>query len=205
MWIIRSVETDLGRWMLVVAVINVDAYPFFRFVIPDLPPWGYRNRCFLVALYFLKVKRLNFSISRWKYQSSFSAMLRMEVCPYNYCWWCGYSWGLWVSFVMADESSVRVTKVIPKIGVPWTHKLPFLFLLLFWLNKMAIILKECRHFESHNSLKLLSYFEFCWFWIFHWIKLSFSFWIKQTFLLYARQTWMTHLILAISLWRVIFH
>ena len=30
-FIVRSFETDLGRWMLVVAVINVDAYPFFAF------------------------------------------------------------------------------------------------------------------------------------------------------------------------------
>ena len=28
---VRSVETGLGRWMLVVAVISVDAYPFFAF------------------------------------------------------------------------------------------------------------------------------------------------------------------------------
>ena len=27
----RSVETDLGKWMLVVAVISVDAYPFLAF------------------------------------------------------------------------------------------------------------------------------------------------------------------------------
>ena len=27
----RSVETDLGRWALVVAVISVDAYPFLAF------------------------------------------------------------------------------------------------------------------------------------------------------------------------------
>ena len=27
----RSVETGLGRWTLVVAVISVDAYPFFTF------------------------------------------------------------------------------------------------------------------------------------------------------------------------------
>ena len=27
-FIVRSVETGLGRWALVVAVINVDAYPF---------------------------------------------------------------------------------------------------------------------------------------------------------------------------------
>ena len=29
--IVRSVETGLGGWMLVVAVISVDAYLFFRF------------------------------------------------------------------------------------------------------------------------------------------------------------------------------
>ena len=30
-FIVRSVETDLGRWKLVVAVISVDAYPFLAF------------------------------------------------------------------------------------------------------------------------------------------------------------------------------
>ena len=29
--IVRSVETGLGRWTLVVAVISVDAYPFLAF------------------------------------------------------------------------------------------------------------------------------------------------------------------------------
>ena len=28
---VRQVETDLGRWTLVVAVISVDAYPFLTF------------------------------------------------------------------------------------------------------------------------------------------------------------------------------
>ena len=27
-FIVRSVETDLGKWMVVVGVISVDAYPF---------------------------------------------------------------------------------------------------------------------------------------------------------------------------------
>ena len=36
----RSVETGLGRWAIVVAVIIVDAYPFFGFLRPDLSPWG---------------------------------------------------------------------------------------------------------------------------------------------------------------------
>ena len=30
-FIVRSVETNLGRWTLVVAVIIVDAYPFLAF------------------------------------------------------------------------------------------------------------------------------------------------------------------------------
>ena len=30
-FIVRSIETGLGRWMLVVAVISVDAYPFLAF------------------------------------------------------------------------------------------------------------------------------------------------------------------------------
>ena len=31
-FIVRPVETGLGRWTLVVAVINVDAYHFFGFL-----------------------------------------------------------------------------------------------------------------------------------------------------------------------------
>ena len=30
-FIVRSVKTGLGRWMLVVAVISVDVFPFFTF------------------------------------------------------------------------------------------------------------------------------------------------------------------------------
>ena len=30
-FIVRSVETGLGRWTLVIAVISVDAYPFLAF------------------------------------------------------------------------------------------------------------------------------------------------------------------------------
>ena len=30
-FIVRSVETGLGRWTLLVAVISVDAYPFLAF------------------------------------------------------------------------------------------------------------------------------------------------------------------------------
>ena len=37
-FIVRSVETGLGIWMLVVDVISVDAYPFSGFLRPDLSP-----------------------------------------------------------------------------------------------------------------------------------------------------------------------
>ena len=37
-FIVRSYEAGLGRLMLVVAVVSVDAYPFFAFLRPDLSP-----------------------------------------------------------------------------------------------------------------------------------------------------------------------
>ena len=64
-FIVRSVETGLGRWVLMVAKISVDACPFFFFFCflrPDLPPWGYRNKCFLVALCHLIVRRPNLQV-----------------------------------------------------------------------------------------------------------------------------------------------
>ena len=62
-FITRSVETGLRRWTLVAAVISVDAYPFFGFLRPDLSPWGYKNRCFLVALCHLIVRRPNLEVT----------------------------------------------------------------------------------------------------------------------------------------------
>ena len=51
----------------------------------------------------------------------------MEVRPYNYFRWYGYFWGSWVSFVTTGEFLVRVTKITSRIGVSWTHSLPFYF------------------------------------------------------------------------------
>ena len=53
--------------------------------------------------------------------------LHMEVHPNSYFWWCGYFWGLFVSFVTTDKFSVRVTKITSRIGVSWIHSLPFYF------------------------------------------------------------------------------
>ena len=53
--------------------------------------------------------------------------LLMEVCLYSYFWCCGYFWSPWLSFVMTDEFSVRVREITSRIGVTWTHSLPFYF------------------------------------------------------------------------------
>ena len=68
----------------------------------------------------------------------------------------GYFWGPWVTFVTADELSVSVTKITSKIGVSWTHSLPFCFYLILTQWIMVILSKGCKpdNFESYNALKL---------------------------------------------------
>ena len=41
---------------------------------------------------------------------------RMDMRPYSYFRWCGYFSGPGVSYVTADEFSVRVTKITSRIG-----------------------------------------------------------------------------------------
>ena len=130
----------------------------------------------------------------------------MEVHPYSYFWWCGYFWGPWVSFVKADEFSVRITKTTSTIGASWTHSLPFYFFSQFNLNELwpyyqkyvnqiilnlttlySLALQKCEAFIRILLIEKLS--------------------LNQpllTLMLYVRQTWMTQLILAISPWEVIF-
>ena len=121
------------------------------------------DRCFLIALCRLVVWRPNFEVAtkrllhqHVKILGSFSVMLRMEVCPCSYFQWCVYFWGPSVSFVATDEFLVRIKKITSRIGVSWTHSLPFCFLPILTQWIMAILLKGCKpnNFESHNSLKL---------------------------------------------------
>ena len=134
-----------------------------------------------------------------KYRGSFSAMSRMEVCPYNYFWWCGYFRGPGVSFVTKHEFSVRVTNITSRIGVSWTqsHLSVFKKFLTQWI--MALLSKGCipDKFEAHISLK------FCFNLVPILLNVNISLnQILQTFLLCVRQTWMIQLILAI--WGFIF-
>ena len=80
----------------------------------------------------------------------------MEVCLFSCFRWCGYSWGAWVSFVMKDKFSVRVTKLLQG-SVP--HE-PTAYLSAFNLLLtqciMFILSKGCKpdSFVPHSSLKL---------------------------------------------------
>ena len=118
----------------------------------------------------------------------------MEMWPYSYFWWCGYSQGPWVSFVTIDKFQIRVTKITSRIGDSWIHSLPVWFLLLFSRNGMAILSKVCKpdNFELHNSLNLaLTILE-----IFVIILLDLNLLLNQTLLiclLFVRQTWKTQL------------
>ena len=80
----------------------------------------------------------------------------MAVCPYSCFQQCGYFRGPWVSFVKADEFSVRVTKLLQGLV---SHELTaylsvFNLFLTQWI--MAILSKVCKPdtCEPHNSLKL---------------------------------------------------
>ena len=133
-FIVRSVQTGLRRWTLVVAVISVDAYPFLAF--PDLTCHREDTR---IGVFWLQcrliVRRPNLEVASKKLLHQQVKILgvvlvpcsRMEVRPYSNSRWCRYFWGPWVSFVTADEFSVRVTKITSRIGVSWTHSLPFCF------------------------------------------------------------------------------
>ena len=128
--------------------------------------------------------------------------MHIEVHPCSYFWWCRRFWGPWVSFVTTDEFSMRVTKITSKIG----NKAYLSIFNLFKLNELwpyyqkhvnQIILNRTtlwslalRIFEAFVRILLI-------------VNLSLN-QTLLTFLLCVRQTWMTQLILAVSLWEVIF-
>ena len=114
----------------------------------------------------------------------------MKVCPYRYLWWCTYFWGPWVSFVLADEFSVRVTKITLRIGISWATDY-FSVFGLFLTQWIMAISKGCKaeNCKSHNSLKP----SFANIKSFVGILLNVNLSLNQTlltFLLYVRQTYM---------------
>ena len=116
-------------------MVNVDACPFFGFLRSDLLPWGYGNRCFLVALppdsKDTKLGSSDQEASPLAGKNTGVVLvpcLHMEVHPYSYYRWCGYFWGSWVS--------VRVLKITSGlVSQKLTAYLSFFFN-LFKLNEL---------------------------------------------------------------------
>ena len=128
-------ETGLGRWTLVVAVISVAAYPFFW--LSQTWPVTLRILEWVFSSCTVPPDSKETKIGSSDQEASPSAVKNtgvvlvscshMEVHPHSYFQWCGYFWGPWMSFFTTDEFSVRVTEIISRIGVSWTHSLPFYF------------------------------------------------------------------------------
>ena len=164
-FIFRSVETGLGRWLLVVAVISELILILFWLSQTWLVTLRMSEKVFSDCTVLPDSKETKLGSSNQEASPSAGKNTgvvlvpcsRMEVRPYSYFWWCGYFWGPWVSFSMTDEFSVRVTKITSRIGVSWTQQPTVKFCNLFltqWI--MAILLKGCKpdNFEPHNFLKL---------------------------------------------------
>ena len=80
----------------------------------------------------------------------------MDVCPYNYFWYCGYSKDFWVAFLTTDDFSVGVKKVTSAISFTLTHNLPLWFLSDFFNSEISILSELCNqgNFESRSFLNL---------------------------------------------------
>ena len=97
-------------------------------------------------------------------------------------WWCGYFWGPWVSFFMADEFLVCVINITSRIGVSWTHsRSTLLFLTYVNLKFVSTIFYQFFIFSPNDSplktmknvcyfiwkaLSVLKRFDFLWFFTF---------------------------------------
>ena len=134
-FIARSVETGLVIWMIVVAVISVDAYPFLAFkdLTCHLEDTG-RGVLWLHSVppncKETKLRSSNQEPSPSASKNTGVVLVscsRMKVHSYSYCWWCGCFWGPWTSFFMTDELSVRAAKITSRIGDSWTYNLLFYF------------------------------------------------------------------------------
>ena len=139
-------------WTLVLPVINVDAYLFW---LSHTFSVTLRIQEYVFSVYDVlhNSKETEFwrhlSVSQYKYRGIFSVMSRMEICPSSYLQWYG--------FVKLGEFSVKVTTLTFTVSVSNTHILSLLFyLIVFHLNKKAILLKVCKldNFESHNTLQV---------------------------------------------------
>ena len=141
-FIVRSVETGLQRWGLVVAVIIVELM-LILFWLSQTWPVSFRIQELVFFGYTVLPDSKEIELESNNQEGSPSAgknsrvvlvpFLHMEVHPYSYLRWCGCFWGPWVSFFTTDEFSVRATKITSRIALMNSQST---FLFLTYLNLM---------------------------------------------------------------------
>ena len=115
----------------------------FGFLRPDLKPWGYTNRCFLVALCHLTVRILNLEVATMR-------LLHQHVkTPGQFhCHVAHESVSLQLFLrslgVICRGRSVisEGHKIASRIEASWTHSLPFCFWPIFNLMNYGHIIKR---------------------------------------------------------------
>ena len=199
------VETGLGRWMLVVTVISVDAYSFLAFsnLTCHIEDRG-------IGVFWLHSAAW---CSDCETSPSVGKNIATVLVPCH-AWKCVPT----AISGIVDISEVPGCCLLQQLSSHWgsqkliqglvSHGLTaylsvFNLFLIQWI--MVILSKGSKpdNFEPHNSLKL----SFANVRGLVPILLNVNLPLNQTlltFLLYVRQTCMTQLILAISLWRLIF-
>ena len=196
-----------------VAVISLDAYPFFGFLRTDMSPWGDGNRCFLVALCRLIVRTPNLEVATKRLlhqQVKIPGLFGCHVCA-------------WKSVPIAISGGVDIFEVpgchlLGQMSSQWgSQKLPQELVSHELTAYLSIFnpfkLNELWPYYQKHKNQILANWTTLWslalriFEAFIRILLIVNLSLNQTlltFLLCVRQTWMTQLILAISLWEVIF-
>ena len=156
---------------MVVSENNVDPEAFLSFLILemlDLYSWRYKNRCFLVALCHLIVRRpkLRGAIKRFHYQQAkmpkpswiYGTMLNLEVHPHIYFWFFGYSWSSLVvifysRWVLSEgcQNCVKDKCISPDAFVSWETNLrkTFIWLLISLKGYFSLSWKDSA---SHVSV-----------------------------------------------------
>ena len=130
--IVRSVETGWGRWTLMVAVLMHIIFWISQTwrVTLRIQEWVFSGCTVPPGSKETELGSSDQEASPSAVKNTGVVLVpcsHKKVHPYSYFQWCGYFWGPWVSFVTTDEFSVRVTKITSRIGVSWTHSLPFYF------------------------------------------------------------------------------
>ena len=143
-----------------VVVINVDAYPIFGFLKPDLSLWGYKNRCFLVALLWLILKRHIWEKATKSFFASAVTNTRVVLVPCR-AWKCVPT----ASFSGMDILEVTGCYLLKQMNSQWvsqkllqgsmSQELTVYFSVFSCIDSMkGSKVHKSSNFESHSSLKL---------------------------------------------------